>query len=94
MTNLKDKQIEILQIANEECAEVIQAISKVFRFGLDTEWKGKVNRFHLEEEIGDLQAMIQLMIEAGILDQDVVDNATREKINKLKAWSNIFKEEI
>lgn len=94
MTNLKDKQIEILQIANEECAEVIQAISKVFRFGLDTEWKGKINRNHLEEEIGDLQAMIHLMIEAGILDKNAVDTATKEKINKLKYWSNIFKEEL
>jgi hypothetical protein len=32
---MNDKQKEVMLIAQEECAEVIQAISKVFRFGMD-----------------------------------------------------------
>lgn len=32
---MNDKQREILVITQEECAEVIQEISKIFRFGID-----------------------------------------------------------
>jgi len=32
---------EIMLIAQEECAEVTQAISKVFRFGFDSEHNGE-----------------------------------------------------
>lgn len=45
-----DKQIkEVLDIAQEESAEVIQAISKISRFGLDNFKPGKplTNREHL-----------------------------------------------
>lgn len=80
---------EILSITQEECAEVIQAISKIFRFGLDTEWKGETNREHLEEEIGDLQAMIHLLIENKIVDSDKVENAAIKKKIKLLNWSSI-----
>ena len=45
---------EVMLIAQEECVEVTQAISKVFRFGIDGEHNGVTNRARLEEEIGDL----------------------------------------
>lgn len=80
---------EVLSITQEECAEVIQAISKIFRFGLDTEWKGETNREHLEEELGDLQAMIHLLIENKIVDAQKVENATIKKKIKLLNWSSI-----
>ena len=46
------KQKEALDILQEECAEVIQAVSKISRFGLDNlkPGKAKTNREHLEEE--------------------------------------------
>ena len=80
---------EIMDIAQEECAEIIQAISKVRRFGLTTEHKGKTNQAHLEEEIGDLTCMIELMIEKGIVDQVSILEASRRKRIKLQEWSNI-----
>lgn len=85
---------EILDITQEECAEVIVAISKISRFGLDNfkPGKPKTNRQHLAEEIGDLQAMIDLCIVTGLVDADEVHQATENKINKLKQWSNIFEE--
>jgi NTP pyrophosphatase (non-canonical NTP hydrolase) len=91
--NLRDK--EILDITQEECAEVIVAISKISRFGLDNfkPGKPKTNRQHLAEELGDLQAMIDLCVVTGLVDKDDVDAATENKIAKLKQWSNIFKEE-
>mgnify|MGYP003336624629 CR=1 FL=1 len=52
---------EIFCIAQEECAEVTQAISKIFRFGFDSKHPitGKSNKESLEEETGDM--VIDLM---------------------------------
>ena len=86
-----DPQIhEILSITIGECSEIIQAISKIFRFGIDTSWKGETNREHLEEEIGDLKALILLLEQNGVIDKNKVDIAANAKIAKLEQWSNIF----
>ena len=87
-----DKEREILLIAQEECAEVIQAISKCFRFGLDNVKPGKpkTNREHLEEELGDLIAMLNIMCENGMVNYDAVEEAAKQKVQKLKQWSNIY----
>lgn len=87
-----DVKREILLITQEECAEVTQAISKVFRFGFDSVHKGVNNRQHLEEEIGDLMCMIDLMIDNGIVSEAAVMTAKNEKLNKLLTWSKIFSE--
>lgn len=86
---MNDQEHEILSITQEECSEVIQAVSKIFRFGLDTEWKGESNREHLEEEVGDLQAMIYLMIQSGLVNEHKVADAANKKLEKLRKWSNI-----
>lgn len=84
------KQIEeIMLIAQEECAEVTQAISKVFRFGFNSEHNGSTNKQRLEEEVGDLLCMIELMIEQGIIDGNAVAQAGIKKKEKLAKWSNI-----
>jgi NTP pyrophosphatase (non-canonical NTP hydrolase) len=92
---MNDKQKEVMLIAQEECAEVIQAISKVFRFGMDDvhPTTNKSNRDSLEEEVGDLLCMIELLQEHGIVNSTSVLNANVRKRNKLKKWSNIFDEE-
>ena len=82
-------QNEIMLIAQEECAEVTQAISKVFRFGLETVHKDKSNREQLEEEIGDLLCMIDLINQHGIIDWSKVEAARSNKLMKLKQWSNL-----
>jgi NTP pyrophosphatase (non-canonical NTP hydrolase) len=90
---MQSKEKEILLIAQEECAEVTQAISKVFRFGFDSEYNGKTNQQRLTEELGDLLCMINLMIETGIVDDMSVHKASLNKRNKLQQWSNIFDKE-
>jgi NTP pyrophosphatase (non-canonical NTP hydrolase) len=82
---------EILLIMQEECAEVTQAISKCFRFGLDNikPGKPKTNREHLEEELGDLVAMITLLEMNGVISQLNIEKAKLAKFEKLKTWSNI-----
>lgn len=84
---------EIMAIAQEECAEIIQAISKVFRFGFNSKHPNESynNREHLEIEIGDLQCMIDLMVEKNMVDHQAIMLAAEAKREKLKVWSNIFK---
>jgi NTP pyrophosphatase (non-canonical NTP hydrolase) len=91
---MQNKQQEILLITQEECAEVTQAISKVFRFGIDGEHNGISNRERLEEELGDLQCMIDLLISEGLISQEKMWAAHGRKLDKLKKWSNIFKEKV
>jgi len=82
---------EVMDIAQEECAEVIQAISKISRFGIDNlkPGKPKTNREHLEEELGDLLAMVDILENMDAINMDSVNLARRAKIEKLKIWSNI-----
>jgi NTP pyrophosphatase (non-canonical NTP hydrolase) len=86
------KTKEILDITQEECAEVVVAVSKISRFGIDNlkPGKPKTNREHLEEEVGDLLAMVDLMIEHNIIDTDSINVARAAKKDKLKKWSNIY----
>ena len=83
---------EILLILQEECAESTQAISKCFRFGPDQvkPGKDKTNIQHLEEELGDLVAMIELLTDKNIgISKDGIERAKIKKFEKLKTWSNI-----
>ena len=83
---------EVLLILQEECAEVTQAISKCMRFGPDQMKPGKdrTNLSMLEEEIGDLFAMVELLVDCkvGITDQGIFE-AKMKKFEKLKQWSNL-----
>lgn len=89
---MNDKQKEILLITQEECAEVVVAISKIFRFGFDSRWPegGVDNRSRLTEELGDLMAMVKLMDENGIINLEELSKAGERKITKLKTWSKIY----
>lgn len=88
---MNDKQREILVITQEECAEVIQEISKIFRFGIEELHKdGMPHQEKLEMEIGDLLCMINLLTSHGLVRPDVVAQAVENKSNKLKQWSKIY----
>jgi len=86
--NMDSQTKEVLQ---EECAEVIQAVSKISRFGLDNYKPGKpkTNREHLEEELGDMLAMIDILQSMDIVSYANIERAQAAKIEKLKKWSNI-----
>lgn len=77
---------EILLILQEECAEVIQAISKVKRFGMDN------NQEQLEQEVADVLCMIDLAYERGILKSDTLEVKDRifKKRERLKKYSSIY----
>jgi NTP pyrophosphatase (non-canonical NTP hydrolase) len=83
---------EVLLITQEECAEVVQAISKCFRFGLEDTYNGKTNRESLVLELGDLQCMIDLIKESKLVSTNELNEAVRSKRERLQKWSNIFRQ--
>jgi hypothetical protein len=89
---MNDDTKEILTILQEECAEVIVEVSKCFRFGPDQMMEGMnvTNMERLQKEIGDLQAMIELLIDnkVGVTTQGLKE-AKKAKFEKLKQWSNL-----
>ena len=91
---MNQRQDEVLRITQEECAEVIQAISKIFRFGIDEMFDGQTNRQRLQAELGDLQCMISLLKETDVVNDFGVHREEMNKRNRLTKWSDIFKEDI
>lgn len=92
MHQLTPTQTEILLILAEECAEVIQAISKIKRFGLNTEYKGTTNFEMLAVELGDVLALIELAKQAELgLTEEMLEEAKNNKLERIKQWLNYLK---
>ena len=89
---MKETVQEILDILQEECGEVIVEVSKCRRFGIDSQhYKTQVpHREMLEQELGDVLAMIKLLVDEGIISAAGIESAAERKIEKLHTWSNIF----
>ena len=66
----------LLIVAMEEAGEFAQACSKVYRHN-----GGKHELKCLSEEVGDLQAMINLLTEAGYVD---LKRAEKKRVNREK----------
>jgi len=89
---MNDDLREIMLILQEECAEVTQAVSKCMRFGPDQMKPGKerTNINMLEEEIGDLFAMVELLVDLQVgVSIPGIQEAKMRKFEKLKQWSNL-----
>ena len=63
----------------EEAGELIRACSKVFRHGLK-----KSELRNLSEEAGDVQALINLLKEEGLIDPDIMHTKLEQRYNKHK----------
>jgi NTP pyrophosphatase (non-canonical NTP hydrolase) len=85
---------EALNLLQEECAEVIVEVSKCNRFGLDNlHYKtGATHKSMLEQEIGDVLALVDILIEEGAVSHVGLIDAKLKKINKLKEWSNLYEQ--
>jgi len=88
---ITDRQREVLVIAQEEAAEVIQEISKIYRFGIDDRHRdGMTHRQKLENEVGDFLCMIDLMVDNRLIDPTAVEIARQNKVTKLRRYSQIY----
>jgi NTP pyrophosphatase (non-canonical NTP hydrolase) len=76
---------ELLQLLQEECAEVIQAASKCIRFG------EKKNSEALVKEMGDLFCIFDLMHQYDMFSYSEVEKYIDAKRTKLETYSNLFK---
>lgn len=82
---------EYLGILQEECAEVIQIVSKINRFGLysvnpyDAPPR-KTNRDLLTDEVGDIYAMILKLEEKGIFTREQLEARAAYKHEKLQRY--------
>lgn len=91
MTSIDQIDAQTLCILQEECSEVIQAICKCLRFGYNSchPETGVMNIERLEEELGDLLAMVDKLYIHGIVSQYDVELHKANKFEKLKRWSDI-----
>ena len=89
MGEIMDRRDEILTILAEECAEVIQEVMKVKRFG-DQEYNGESAMQRLVKELGDIECMINLMQEFDMINFEELETQAVSKRLKLEKWSNIF----
>lgn len=87
------KTQEALVILQEECAEVIQEVSKCFRFGInDLNKDGVEHRLVLEKEVADMLCMVDILVEQGVLDPGRLDVGKIEKQAKLRKWSKLYED--
>ena len=75
----------IPEITIEECAEVIQAITKIQRFGMEN--TGYDNKMALEIEIGQLQYMLDCLRKYWDLSPYMISNAYDEKKKALVKYA-------
>lgn len=83
-----DARQELLVITMEECGELIQACSKALRKG--ELFAPSDSETELKQELADVQAMINLMVEWDVLSWTEIENGVERKRNKLARWSKLI----
>jgi NTP pyrophosphatase (non-canonical NTP hydrolase) len=87
---LTPSEAELLALLAEECAEVIQAVGKTLRHGLesrapptsDGRWRD-TNRVWLCQEMGDVRAAMILLCDAGIVEKQSVHDFADSKLARV-----------
>ena len=74
---------EILDLLQEECGEVIVAVSKYRRFGED-------NKEQLVQELGDVRLLIELLKAYEFATENELRIAERKKSKKLVQYSRVY----
>ena len=83
----KDALLQLMVITMEESGELVQACSKAIR--KDNHRDNQL----LKEEIGDVYAMIQLLVKFDIVSWDELDERVKVKNKKLSKWSELIDNE-
>jgi NTP pyrophosphatase (non-canonical NTP hydrolase) len=82
---------QLMAITAEECGELTQVCMKIMRKydTLEDMSKDKYRNL-LVEELGDVQCMIELMIDHGVVSHKEIAERSNIKRDKLKVWSSII----
>ena len=81
---------QLMTITMEECGELTQRCSKIMRKYETLDLIEEEQRVKLMEEIGDVQCMIELMIDHGVVSHTEIARRSNVKRNKLKKWSTLI----
>ncbi len=87
------KTEHLLICLSEECSEIIQAVSKALRFGLDNDYLGNTcapNFQDIEKELDDLQGVIAMLKQEGIVFKSSMERI-RKKIEKIEKYTGVAK---
>ena len=84
-----NKLQELMVLTMEECGELTQRCSKIIRKFETLEEVTEPQRVKLLEEVGDVQCLINLMIECELLTKEEIDARIASKRDKLKTWSEL-----
>ena len=83
----KDALLQLMVITMEECGELVQACSKAIR--KDNHRENQL----LKEEIGEVYAMLQLLVKFDIVSWEELDERVKVKNKKLSKWSELIDDE-
>jgi len=90
--DLSAAEAERLAILSEECAEIIQAVSKILRHGYENYHPYTEDDFHatnrkdLEREIGDVSAVITMMVKRGDLKAASIEKYAKVKPDRMEPY--------
>lgn len=81
-------QRELLEVIAEECAEVIQRVTKALRFGLDEVQPGQpwTNNYRIGLEVGDIYETIRQAQEIGLVPHGAVASGMEAKEGQLRRF--------
>ena len=82
---------QLMAITAEECGELTQVCMKIMR-KYDTLEEVSDGKFRnlLVEELDDVQCMIELMIDHGVVSHTEIAERSNVKRDKLKVWSSLI----
>lgn len=90
---------QLMSIAAEECAEVIQAASKITRFGLDNyapKAPIETNAHHMMVEYYQLAAVVEMLQKQGVLPvftDKYIKQVKQEKQSKVEHYLGVSQQE-
>lgn len=87
--NLTSAQAERLFCLLEELGEAQQAIGKILRHGYESyhpKFPETANRDNLEKEIGDIGAVLEMLVENDDLSLDKIEEYENEKAEAIKQY--------
>lgn len=93
LKQVNDHQEECLNILQEECAEAIQAASKIKRFGLIGKPidRTETNLQNLETELGDVLALVTMVVNAGLgITAEGLEIARLKKMERLSKYMHTW----
>lgn len=85
---LTPREAELLALLAEECGEVVQAIGKILRHGLESRHPGggPTNREALAVELSHIQAASTLLDQANVLPSGLVATGCEQKLGNVRRY--------